>query len=161
MRRIALLTLTFLLLALVLTGCRRGEVSIDRDAGTLSVTLTESDINTALKTILAARPNPLFRDPSADLQPGVIVLNGQHERRDGQGTVSGTVTLRPSVVDGAVHVSVEGVSVEDVDASDTRVQTFAEDLAALLNNQSSLRERRTTITALTITDSALEITFSR
>lgn len=161
MRRFLLLFLICTALIFTLTGCRRGDVSVDRDAGTLTITLSESDLNTGLTALIAAQANPLLRNPSLDLQPDLLVLTGQHQRRDGQGTVTGAITLRPSVVNGAIQVSVDSVTVEGVAVNDAQVQAFANDLATLLNNQSALRERQVTITALAVTDSALDITFSR
>jgi hypothetical protein len=150
-----------MILVFSLTGCRRGDISIDPDAGTLGLSISETDLNAGLMTLIAAHSNPLFRNPSLDLQPGLVVLNGEHQRRDGQGMVTGSVTLRPSVVEGGIQVAVEQVSVEGVNADDAQVQAFADDFAKLLNNQSALRQRRASITAFTVTDSTLDITFSR
>lgn len=145
-----------------LVGCQFGSVSIDRAAGTVTVMLSESDINTAITEALAAQPNPLLRDPSVDLQTGAIVINGQHTRRDGSGqTVSGSITLVPSVANNRLSITVSAVSIQDVPVNDEAVQDFANRVADRINAALQRTVRVFEMTSLTVSDTQLEFVLQR
>ncbi|MBZ0289057.1 MAG: hypothetical protein K8I30_15670, partial [Anaerolineae bacterium] len=110
-----------LILALIcmvgLAACNRGEVTdVQRDpAGGVDITaqLTETDISEAIADALAVE-NPLLRDPQVDLQAGEIVINGTHDKRDGSGTVSGSMTVTLSVENGAILPHVTQINIDGI-----------------------------------------------
>src|ERR1700755_3358387 len=98
--------LLFCALILGLAACNRGNVSdVQRDANggvDATVSLTEQEVNDAVVEALSKQGNPLLRNPKIEWQPGQMVINGEHERRDGQGTVSGSVTVTVTAQNGAI-----------------------------------------------------------
>lgn len=150
----------FLLAAISLAACNFGGVSVERNSdGTTDVivSLTESEVNTLVRTALEQSADPLLRNPSVDLQPGQIVISGEHDRRDGGGRISGTVTLSISVVNGDVQAQITAVNIEGWDASDARIQEFNRQLAQLLGGRARQDNARATLSAITITNDALQI----
>lgn len=150
----------FLLAALSLAACNFGGVSVERNSdGTTDVivSLTESEVNTLIQAALEQSGNPLLRNPSVDLQPGQIVVSGEHDRSDGGGRVSGTVTMSISVVNGEVQAQVTAVNIEGWDASDARIQEFNRQLAQLLGGRARQDNARATLSGITITNDALQI----
>src|SRR3990172_5965871 len=82
--------LCVLLATLALAACNRGTVEVQGNGdgtATVTVTVTEAEIDAAIADALDVS-NPLLRDPVVDLQPGQIVVSGEHDRRDGGGGVS-------------------------------------------------------------------------
>ncbi|MBL8120655.1 MAG: LmeA family phospholipid-binding protein [Anaerolineae bacterium] len=154
------LTLLCLLLLTLLAACNRENLGVQQGAEgglDLTLSLSEADVNTALTAALAQLPNPLLRSPQADLQSGQILVTGQHERRDGQGTVSGTVTLTVTVQDGALLVQATQISIEGFDAGDARLAGFNRLLQDAFNNRLSRDRGLLTFKSVTITDAALEV----
>ncbi len=150
----------FLLAAISLAACNFGGVSVERNSdGTTDVivSLTESEVNTLIQAALEQSADPLLRNPSVDLQPGQIVISGEHDRRDGGGRISGTVTMSISVVNGDVQAQITAVNIEGWDASDARIQEFNRQLAQLLGGRARQDNARATLSAITITNDALQI----
>lgn len=149
---------------LVLTACNRGAVSdvqVDPAGGVeATVTLTEQEVNDAVVDALSKQANSLLRNPKVDLQAGQIVITGEHERRDGQGTVSGSVTVTVTVQDGGLLAQVTQTTVEGWDASDARIAEFNQQLVAGFNRRANRDNGQLTFKAITITDSNLSFTIN-
>lgn len=158
------LFIILLLAALALTACRRGEVvDVQRNPeGGVTVTtrLTEADVNAAVTDALALAVNPLLRNPQVDLQNGVIVVNGEHEQRDGSGTVSGSFNVTLTVQNGTILAQVSSLNIEGVDISDERLARFNERLANGFAVRANRENRQITINSVTISDDAIEVTFT-
>jgi hypothetical protein len=153
-----------LLVALALTGCRRGELtSIERNPeGGVTVTarLTESDVNAAVAEALEQTGNPLLRNPQVDLQNGVIVVSGEHERRTGEGTVSGSINVTLTVQNSTLLAQVSNLNIEGVEVSDERLTTFNQRLVNGFTARANRENRQIMVDAVTITDDAIEITIT-
>ncbi len=124
-------------LAGILAACG-GNVSIQRDGAggaEITITLSESDINTVINTALAQMENPLLRNPSVDLQAGQIIINGEHDRRDGGGRVNGSITLTVQVRDGALDIQATAINIDGLTANDERLAQFNERFAANLTQR--------------------------
>lgn len=148
--------------ALLLTGCRRGEITIDPQSRAVSVTLQEADINAVIVDALAAQSNPLLRNPSVDLQPGLIVVSGEHLRRDGSGaTVSGSIRFRPTVTNNQLEITVESVAIDSLPNADSALLDFATKLADRLNARLQNSVRVFEVTSITVTDSTLAFVLRR
>ena len=148
--------------AFALVGCRRGDLSIDRKAGTVNVTLSESDVNAAIEAAMAAAENPLLRNPSVDLRDGAIVVNGEHLRRDGSGqTVSGSVTISPAVANNQLSISVTAVDIEGVAIDDAQAQEFANRVAERINAAIARTVRVLEVSSLTVSDTGIEFALKR
>ena len=148
--------------AVALAGCRRGDLSIDRDAGTINVTLNESDVNAEIEAALATAENPLLRNPSVDLQNGAIVVNGEHLRRDGSGqTIRGSVTFSPAVADNQLTIRVTAVDIEGVALDDAEAQTLANRVAERINAAIARTVRVLEVSALTVSDTGIEFALKR
>lgn len=145
-----------------LAGCRRGDISIDREAGTINVTLSESDVNAAIEAALAAAENPLLRNPTVDLRDGAIVVSGEHLRRDGSGqTVSGSVTFSPAVANNQLSISVTAVDIEGVALDDAQAQEFANRVAERINAAIARTVRVLEVSSLTVSDTGIEFALKR
>jgi hypothetical protein len=149
----------FLILVFGLAACNRDvNVEVNGDGtATVSVSVTEAEVNTVVQTALGNRGNPLLRNPVVDLQNGQIVISGEHERRDGNGTVSGTVTLRATVVNSALQLEVTDVDIEGWDANDERIQQFNDRLEELLGGRARQNNGNATLQSVSITDDSLTI----
>ncbi|MBC8171397.1 MAG: hypothetical protein H7X77_06980 [Anaerolineae bacterium] len=150
-----------LLFPLLLVACNRAEVTdVQRSADggiDATVTFTEDDLNTAIQEALAAGENPLLRNPQVDLQPGQIVINGEHDQRDGSGTVSGTLTVAVTIEEGQLKTTVTAATIESVPLSDTRVTQFNERLAEAFARRAARDRGVITVKAVTITDTTFEV----
>ncbi|MCA0454668.1 MAG: DUF2993 domain-containing protein [Chloroflexi bacterium] len=149
---------------LMSAGCNRGAVSdvqVDPAGGVdATVTLTEQEVNDAVVDALSKQTNPLLRNPKVDLQNGQILINGEHERRDGQGTVSGSVTVTITVQNGGLLAQVTQANIEGWDASDARVAEFNQHLVEGFNRRANRDNGQLTFKAITITDSNLSFTIN-
>lgn len=160
--------LLFVLLipVLLLAACRRAEITdIQRnpDGGaTVTAKLTESDINAAVSDALAQTANPLLRDPKVDLQNGAIVINGEHDRRDGNGRISGSLTLSLTVQDGALLAQISAVSIEgeNIPLTDPSVVSLNQKLADNFSRRANRENRQITFTSVSITNDAVEVVFT-
>jgi hypothetical protein len=157
--------LIFLLLVslLALAACNRGEVTdVQRNPeGGVDVTaqLSETEISEAITDALA-EDNPLLRDPQVDLQPGQIVINGQHDQRDGSGTVSGSLTVNLSIQNGAILATVTQVNIQGVDLSDTRIANINSRIAERVTRRADREGRNITVQSVTISDTMVEVQFN-
>ncbi len=148
---------------LLLVGCNRANVDVERNpAGgfTITATLTEAEVNTAIESALAQSANPLLRDPQVDLQAGQIVINGQHDRRDGGGTVSGSVTVTLSVQNGALTAQITQADIEGLDLTDERIADFNARLAEGLARRAENNRGLITMQSVTVTADNLQIVFT-
>ena len=146
---------------LALSGCR-ATIDVDRAAGTVTVSVTEADINEAIVEALNATTNPLLRDPSVDLQNGVLVVNSLHQRRDDSGeTVSGTITLAFSTLEGRLQVDVRSVVLDALPSDDPRLIEFVSRFANRLNRRLTRSMRRFDIDSISITDTTLTLVLKK
>lgn len=151
------------LLLIVLAACNFGGVEVERNPeGGLDITatLTEAEVNAAITEALAQNPNPLLRDPDVDLQNGRIIINGQHTRRDGSGTVTGTMTMTLGVANGLLTAQITQVEIDGWDANDARIAEFNQRLADGLSRIAQGSRASITFTEVTITDAELRIAFT-
>ncbi|GAB4527223.1 MAG: hypothetical protein OHK0046_44810 [Anaerolineae bacterium] len=158
-----LLFLISFILPLLLVACRAGDVTARRNPeGGIDITsrLTEADVNTVIGEVLAEVDNTLLRDPQVDLQNGIIVINGEHDRRSGEGRVAGSLTATMTVQDGALLVQVTEVNIEDVTLDDARISRINERLANRFQLRADPDSRAVNFTSVTITDETLEITLN-
>lgn len=149
-----------LMLMGVLTACNRDNISVQPNGdgtATVSVNLGESEVNQMISTILAANANPLLRNPSVDLQNGQIVISGEHERRDGGGLVSGTLTMQISVTSGNVNAQISAVNIEGLTVNDERIAELNRQLAERLAGRARQNNGQATLSAINITNDALQI----
>jgi hypothetical protein len=148
------------LVLIVLTGCN---FSAERNPGgglDVTVAISEADVNTAVRQALDASADPLLRNPSVDLQNGRMVISGEHDRRDGGGRVSGSVTLSPGVTNGMLTLQASSLAIEGFEATDDRLVQFNERLAAGLNQLAASARGQITVQAVTVTDSELQVRFN-
>ncbi len=150
------------IVVLGLAGCNRGNVSdVQRDANgdvDATVSLTGQEVNDAVIEALSKQGNPLLRNPTIDLQPGQLVINGEHERRDGKGTVSGSLTMTITVQNGSLLAQITKADVEGFDASDPRIVEFNQKLTDAFNHRANRDNKQITFTAITISDTNLTFT---
>lgn len=155
------LTLFIALSIMALAACnRRGETSVDvnpQGGIDITTTLTEADVNALISEALAQGENPLLRDPQVDLQPGLIVISGEHDRRDGQGRVSGSITVAIAVQNGAIVVQATAINIEGFDASDERLAEFNERLAQIFTRRAESGNSLISVRSVTVSDGSLVI----
>lgn len=148
----------FLLLVLVfsLAACNRDvDVQVNGDGtADISVSVTEVEVNTVVQNALSGN-NPLLRNPSVDLQNGQIVVSGEHDRRDGGGTVAGTVTLSATVSNGELQVQVTSVNIEGWDANDERIQQFNDAIAERLGGRARQNNGNASLQSVSISNDSL------
>ena len=104
--------------------------------------------------------NPLLRDPKVDLQPGQIVINGEHDRRDGGGRVSGSVTMTLSVQNGALLAQITAADIEGLDMSDARIAEFNQRMAERMTARAGRDNPVVTMQSVTITDTDIQFVFT-
>lgn len=147
-------------LILLLTACNFSAERSPSGGLDVTVSVSEAEVNTAIRRALDASADPLLRDPSVDLQNGQIVVSGEHDRRDGGGRVSGTVTLTAGVANGALTLQASSLAIEGFEATDARLAAFNQTLAAALNQLAANTRGQITILGVTITDSEMQIRFN-
>jgi hypothetical protein len=152
---LALFALTLLLSACNFSAERSPSGGLD-----VTVAVSEADVNTAIRRALDASADPLLRNPSVDLQNGQIVVSGEHDRRDGGGRVSGTVTLTAGVANGALTLQASSLAIDGFEATDARLTEFNQTLAAALNQLAANTRGQITILAVTVNDTEMQIRFN-
>ena len=154
----------FLLVAVGLVGCNRDNFSAQRNQQggvDITVTASESEVNTLIQNALAQSANPLVRNPSVDLQDGQIVISGEHDKRDGSGQrVSGTITAVPSIVNGRLAIQVTSVNIEGWDANDARIQEINQKIEEALQGRAVRDNPNVNLTRVTVTNDSLTFTIS-
>ena len=145
-------------LSFALVGCSGLDIQPNGDGtSTITVGLSEGEINTVIATALNTTENPLLSNTSVDLQTGQIVISGDYQRQDGSGTASGTLTLQVSVINGEIQAQVSYVDIEGWDASDERIQQFNERLEAGLATFAQQNNSNASLDSIAITDDTLDI----
>ncbi len=154
--------LRLLLLALLaLAACERADVDIRRGttgSTTVTVTLHEEDLQAAIGSILAEE-NPLLRDPQVDLQDGRIIVSGEHDRRDGQGRVSGSVTLTLGVEGGELRARITAVDIEGVTLSDAQIAELNERLSEAILQRAGRDNRILTMISIAVSEETIQFVF--
>ena len=147
------------MVVLGLAACNRGNINdVQRDPNggvDITVSLTEQEVNDAVVEALSKQGNPLLRNPKVDLQPGQLVINGEHERRDGQGTVSGNIIITIAVQDATILPQISKANVEGWDASDSRIAEFNQRLTDVFNRRANRDNNQITFKSITISDTDL------
>jgi len=154
------LTLVCSIVIMALIGCTRENVSdVERDGDggiNVTITMTEDEVNTLITQVIAAGQNQLLRDPQVDLQPGQMVINGERDRLDGNGRVSGTLTVTLSVEEGALLVQVTASTFEDITVQDAVIQEFNERLRNRLQRRADPDNRAINYQTVMITADTIE-----
>ncbi len=148
------------LLLIVLTGCNRDNIGVQRNsAGGIDVTirLNEAEANTIIQNALNQSPNPLLRNLSVDLQNGQIFISGEHDRRDGQGRVSGNMTIQLNVLNGVVNTQVLALNIEGFNANNETLSQLNSQLQQAFQNRALRDNPAVSIQSVSTTDNAIEI----
>ncbi len=152
----------FLLFAIVslmlLTACK-AQVEVRPSPGSgvaITVTMTEEEVNDAISGALELGGNPLLRNPQVDLQDGAVVITGEHERREGEGRVSGTIRLTLSAEDGVLVAQITDMEIEGTEVSDEQIAQLNERLAEALSNRAGRGRRVLRLDSVTVTDDSIE-----
>jgi hypothetical protein len=155
--------LFFTLLALpLLAACDRATVQRNPEGGVdVTVTLTESEVNTLLTQALARaeanRGELRLQNGAVDLQPGTLVLTGDFEDEDGT-AASGSLTLAVSQVDGKLSVQATSASWDGFDATDERLSLMTARITEALNSRLQRDNgQQITLTSLTVTDNDMTV----
>ena len=158
--KIRLLMMCMLILGLA--ACNRGNVSdVQRDPNggvDATVSLTEQEVNDTVVEALAKQGNPLLRNPKIDLQPSQLVINGEHERLDGTGKVSGSITITITLQNGSLLPQITKAEIQGWDASDSRIAEFNQRLTDAFNRRANRDNKQITFKSITITDTNLTFT---
>lgn len=158
--RIALL----LLVSIGLVACNRDNFSAERNpAGgvDITVTATESEINTSLSTALAQSPNAAIRNASIDLQANQLVISGEVERQNGSGEyVDATFTVQFSIVDGRLSAEITDANVAGWSGTDARLADINQQIESALQGRAQRDNPNVKLTALVITDTNLTFTLN-
>ncbi|MEZ4669367.1 MAG: hypothetical protein R3E39_15790 [Anaerolineae bacterium] len=156
-----------LLIIAMMTGlaaCNRGNVTdIERGAeGGVDVTvkLTEQEVNDSITNAFTVGANPLLRNPVVELQSGKIVVNGEHDRLNGSGRVSGSITITVTIQNGTILAQISQADIEGFDLNDARVAEFNQRLQADFTRRANRDNKELTFKTVTITDSDIEIIFN-
>jgi hypothetical protein len=115
----------------VLAACGRAERNPEGGID-IPVNLTEQQVADVIARILAEGGNPLLRDPQVDFQPGLIVITGEHERRDGGGTVSGSLNANVGVSNGSLTIMLTNVQIEGYTADQSQIDNYNRRIAEAL-----------------------------
>jgi hypothetical protein len=147
--------LFILMLVFTLTACGRAERNPDGGID-VPVNLSEQQVTDAIARVLAEGENPLLRNPQVDFQTGVIVINGEHQQRDGSGTVQGTLKANAGASDGALTITITDIQIEAYSADETQIADYnrriAEALIRLANELPNVR-----VLSATVTDTELQL----
>lgn len=159
-KRIALL----LLLTMGLVACNRDNFSAKGNPNggiDITVTATESEINTSLRQVLSQSGSSALRNPSIDLQDGQIAITGEVERQNYSGEyVNAEFVVTISVVDGLLSAQVTYANVEGWAADDTRITEINQRIAQALQGRAVRDNPNVTLTAVTITNDNLTFTLN-
>lgn len=148
------------LLAAGLVGCE-GRVAIERNnigGVDITVSLTETEVNDILRDVVENRDDPLLRDLSVDLRPGVIQLNGTYDRRDGTGSDDGSITMSVGVTNNRLTLNISDVDIAGYDLGDDRIQQINRDIEEGLAQAAQNSDNQSQLTAVSITDTNLSFT---
>jgi hypothetical protein len=157
MKRWLMITLA---LVFALAGCNFGNVDVQRNgdgSATVTATMSEADVNAIIQEALARAGNPLLRNPQVDLQDGQLVINGEHEKRDGSGTVSGTMTATVTAQNGALLAQITSLNIEGVDIGDARVAELNQRLADGFTRRANRDNRQVTVQSVTVANDSMVI----
>ena len=159
-KQIALL----LLLMMGLVACNQGNFSAkgNPDGGIdITITATESEINTMLTNALTQSSGAAFRNPSIDLQPGQIAISGEVERQNNSGEyINADIVVSVGVADGVLSAQVTYVNVEGWAADDARITEINQQIEQALQGRAVRDNPNVKLTAITITDDSLKFTLN-
>lgn len=147
------------ILGLSLVACNR-DVSIRPNGdgtATIVVSLSEQEVNTIVTSALNNASNPILENATIDLQNGRIVVNGDYNRQNGQGTVAGSLTLAISASNGNIQAEITAVDIDGWNASDERIEQFNANLENRLSSRASQNNSGATLDSISITEDAMEI----
>ena len=159
-KRITLLVL----LAMGLVACNRDSLNVQGNPNggiDITVTATESEVNTTLSQALTQSGSAAFRNPSIDLQAGQIAITGEVERQNNSGDyVNANILVSVSVVDGLLDANVTSANVEGWAADDARLVEINQRVEQALQGRALRDNPNVSLTAITITDNNLTFTLN-
>ncbi len=159
-KRITLL----LLLAMGLVACNRDNFSAKGNPNggiDITVTATESEINTSLSNALIQSGNSALRNPVIDLQPNQIAISGEVERQNNSGEyVDADIIVSVGVVDGAVSTQVTSANVEGWAADDARLVEINQRIESALQGRALRDNPNVTLTSISVTEDNLTFTLN-
>jgi hypothetical protein len=164
MKRLLALSL-LLIVGLLVTAC--GAVTTDTNISmrgiTVTLTLTEAELNAEIAARAAARqaadPNAelLVQGASVDFAPDSITLSGQF-RAPNSGSVDGSITFGLSTTDGRLNVNVRSVSITGYDENDQLVTDMTLMVEQILNNRAGRLAQGDAEATAEVTEEAAEET---
>jgi regulator of protease activity HflC (stomatin/prohibitin superfamily) len=161
MTRVLILALC---MAVGLVGCDRANVAdVERNPNggvDISVSVNEQEVNEMVQRALDQQGNPLLRNPQVDLQAGQMVISGEHDSRELNRMVSGSLTVTATSTNNALQVQVTQVSIEGFDLSDERIAEFNQRLSTNLTDRLNRDHDNFSVTAVSITADALSFTIN-
>ncbi len=156
MKHLSQLVVLFAVLLVTLTACNR-EISVSTDGTSLSITVSESAINSAWR-VTATRLR--LDNIAVDLQPGQAVITATLTPVRG-GSYPARVVASPTVSNGIVIWSLSSATVNGVAANADQLADLNETLLNSWNNYASAHYGARRVTAVTITDTDITYTLSR
>ncbi len=125
---------------------------------TRTITITQEQINTRL----ANRPGERLKDLSIVLGDNQITVSftTRGEKNDGVGKKIVAV-VTPSIVDGKVDWKLDSLTIDGTAAAQDQMDKFKERVSNLIGGRLQNRERRFTVTSLTVDSSAITIELTR
>jgi hypothetical protein len=147
-----------------LVGCDRANVAdVERNPNgglDISVAVNEQEVNEIVQRALDQGGNPLLRNPVVDLQAGQMVISGEHESRELNRTVSGSLTVTATSSNNTLQVQVTQVNIEGFDMSDARIAELNQRLSANFTDRLNRENANFSVTAVSITADALTFTIN-
>jgi uncharacterized protein YpmS len=125
--------------------------------GSVVITVTEEQLTALIERSLAEQEEPLpVSEPEVQLQDGHIEIRADVTLAEGASTAS-TLTLKPSVVDGAVEITVEEATLGQLPAPPAAVDALADYIETTVNEQLLSQVPEGTLTAIQIADGTMTI----
>lgn len=148
------------LAALFFSACGAvGGVRRNPDGGIdFTVNLTEADMANVIGQALSQAQLSLT-NTTVDFQAGQMVVSGTYSRPEG-GSVNGNLTVTASMANGSAQVQVTDVNIEGFQADQARIDQINQRIADALTQRGNRENQRVSLTAISITDSAMVLTFN-
>jgi len=146
-----------MLIMLALTACNRDNASITVNSDSLSITVSESTINSAWRVVA---PRVRIDNLAINLQPGQAVITSTLTPARG-GAYPVQVTMVPTVSNGIVVWSMTSATINGVGANAEQLADINEAIVNSWNNYISGTYGARRVTAVTITENDITYTLSR
>lgn len=145
-----------LCVGLALTGCRRGDVTMDEQFIYATLEFGEQEVTDVIERALTGGARPLMQSAEADLRAGEVYVTGAVNRPQGD-TANGTLRLSITASAGQVLASVTQLNFAGYNADTETLNRINGEIALALAGFSGRREAGAEITGITLTDSALTL----